>query len=286
MLLSVVIPTFDRPELLHETLRLLAKQSVPPDEVVLVDNGTRPVSIAEDATRPFALRYFRIAARAGVAQARNFGAAVARGTYVAFLDDDDFWNPDYVERLRSIIRARAPGAAAMIVGSVDQLDTRSDPAAGRHFYRFAGNDPGLEACFYFNPGYLGSCLAVERSVFLQLGGFDTAFQTGEDKELAMRYMAAGRSIAYDAGLVAVNRVHGPTLSAHIDYVKTARLLLRKYRAHADFRVRVKTLREAYKKTRSKRYVFHLALLKIVLAFTPGPSSKRRPQGPSPTPFPP
>jgi hypothetical protein len=85
----------------------------------------------------------------------------------------------------------------------------------------------------------------------------------------MRYMAAGRSIRYDAGLVAVNRVHGPTLSAHIDHLQTARALLQKYRAQADFRIRVKALREAYKKSRRKRYVFHLALLKIVLAFTRG-----------------
>ena len=265
--LSVVIPTFDRPELLRETLGALAKQSLAPDEVVVVDNGTVPASLGEDASLPFALRYFRIAARAGVAQARNFGAQHAQGAYVAFLDDDDFWNPDYVERLRRIIRERKP-APAMIVGSVDHLDTRSS-APDRHFYRFAGNDPGLEPCFYFNPGYLGSCLTVERSVFLQLGGFDAAFQTGEDKELAMRYMAAGRPIVYDAGLVAVNRVHGPTLSAHIDHLKTARLLLQKYPAQADFRVRVKALREAYKKSRRKRYMFHLAVLKIALAFTRG-----------------
>ena len=264
--LSVVIPTFDRPELLDETLRRLATQSSAPDEVIVVDNGTVPASIAEDESRAFELRYFRIAPRAGVAQARNFGAQHARGSYVAFLDDDDFWNPDYVERLRGILKTRAPGSADMIVGSVDHLDMRSS-VPDRHFYRFAGNDPELEPCFYFNPGYLGSCLTVERAVFLQLGGFDSAFATGEDKELAMRYMAAGRSIRYDAGLVAVNRVHGPTLSAHIDHLQTARALLQKYRAQADFRIRVKALREAYKKSRQKRYVFHLALLKIVLAFT-------------------
>jgi GT2 family glycosyltransferase len=261
--LSVVIPTFDRPELLHETLRVLAAQSVAPDEVVVVDNGTAPAVIAGESW-PFPLRYFRIAPRAGVAKARNFGAQAAEGKYVAFLDDDDFWNPDYVERLRRIIRAGAP---AMIVASVDHLDTRSS-TPDRHFYRFAGKDPGLEPCFYFNPGYLGSCMTVERAAFLELGGFDSAFRTGEDKELAMRYMAAGRAIAYDAGLVAVNRVHGPTLSAHIDHVKTARLLLRKYRAHADLRIRLKTLREAYKKTSRTRYVFQLAALKVALALMP------------------
>jgi len=261
--ISVVVPTFDRPEMLRETLRLLAKQSVAPDEVVVVDNGTTPTTLAEDAARPLVLRYFRIGARAGVAQARNFGVEMAKGRYVAFLDDDDFWEPDYVERLKKLMGTGEGKAPAMIVARVDHLD-RGD----RHLFRFAGDDKRMEACFYFNPGYLGSALTVERSAFLELGGFDVAFDTGEDKELAIRYMVNGRSILYDAGLVAINRVHEHTLSARIDHVKTAHLLLRKYRAQVNFRIRAKTLREAYKKSRRKRYLVHILALKIVLALIP------------------
>jgi glycosyltransferase involved in cell wall biosynthesis len=250
--IAVVIPTFNRPEMLKETLQLLSKQSVAPDEVVVVDNGTVPAAPA-GASQPYSLRHFRIWAQAGAAQARNFGAAMA-----AFLDDDDFWEPDYVERLREIIDG-ARVAPSMIVGRIDHLD-RGD----RHSFRFAGDDRRLEACFYFNPGYLGSCLTVERKLFLELGGFDARFETGEDKELAMRYMAADRPVLYDAGLVAVNRVHEHTLSARIDHLKVARLLLQKYRAHASLGVRVKTMREAYKKAGRKRYALHILALKIVL----------------------
>ena len=256
--LSVVIPTFDRPAMLEETLHLLGKQSVAPDEVVLVDNGTTPTILPEGAARPFPLRCFRISARAGAAQARNFGAAVAKGRYVAFLDDDDFWDPDYVERLR---RLTAVGAGpAMIVARVDHLEKGE-----RHFFRFAGDARKFEQCFYFNPGSLGSSLTVERATFLDLGGFDVSFETGEDKELAIRYMSNDRSIVYDAGLVAVNRVHERTLSGRIDHVKTAQLLLQKYRAYINAKIRVKTLREAYKKSGQKRYLVHIFVLKIVLA---------------------
>ena len=244
--------------MLEETLHLLGKQSVAPDEVVLVDNGTTPTILPEGAARPFPLRCFRISARAGAAQARNFGAAVAKGRYVAFLDDDDFWDPDYVERLR---RLTAVGAGpAMIVARVDHLEKGE-----RHFFRFAGDARKFEQCFYFNPGYLGSSLTVERATFLDLGGFDVSFETGEDKELAIRYMSNDRSIVYDAGLVAVNRVHERTLSGRIDHVKTAQLLLQKYRAYINAKIRVKTLREAYKKSGQKRYLVHIFVLKIVLA---------------------
>jgi glycosyltransferase involved in cell wall biosynthesis len=258
--ISVVIPTFDRPAMLAETLYLLGKQSVAPDEVVLVDNGTTPAILAEDAARPFPLRCFRISARAGAAQARNFGAAVANGRYVAFLDDDDFWDPDYVERLKRHIAMGANGGPAMIVARVDHLEN-----GARHLFRFAGDARQFEQCFYFNPGYLGSSITVERATFLELGGFDVSFDTGEDKELAIRYMSNDRSIVYDADLVAVNRVHERTLSGRIDHVKTARLLLQKYRADINAKIRVKTLREAYKKSGRKRYLVHIFVLKLVLA---------------------
>ncbi len=246
--------------MLQETLSLLGQQSVAPDEVVLVDNGITPTVLRETAAHPFPLRYFRISSRAGVAQARNFGAAVAKGRYVAFLDDDDYWDPDYVERLSRLIETGANGAPAMIVARVDHLEK-----GDRHLFRFAGDARQFEQCFYFNPGYLGSSLTVERATFLDLGGFDVSFDTGEDKELAIRYMSNHRSIVYDAGLVAVNRVHERTLSGRIDHVKTAKLLLQKYGADINAKIRVKTLREAYKKSGRKRYLVHIFVLKIVLA---------------------
>jgi glycosyltransferase involved in cell wall biosynthesis len=276
--LSVVIPTFDRPELLRETLSLLATQSVAPDEVVVVDNGNAPTELGGGADFPFPLRYFRINARAGVAQARNFGAAVASGRYVAFLDDDDLWDGNYVERLKAIVTAPGRAAPAMVVARIDHLE-----GTDRHSFRFAGDDTRLEACFYFNPGYLGSAITVERIGFLQLGGFDTAFATGEDKELAIRYMVNGRPIRYEAGLVAVNRVHERSLSREIDYLTTARMLLSKYRKQTDLRIRMRALREAYKKTGKTRYFLHILVLKLALAalrLAPGRRSKSPAASPS------
>lgn len=257
--ISVVIPTFNRPELLVETLQQLGRQSVAPREVVVVDNGTQPTVLPE-THHPFVLRYFRICAGAGAAQARNFGAALASSHYVAFLDDDDFWEPDYIQRLSRIVNPGTDRAPAMVVARIDHLDN-----GDRHFFRFAGNDPRFEACFYFNPGYLGSAVTVERATFLALGGFDVAFKTAEDKDLAMRFMLHRCPIRYDAGLVAINRVHAQTLSRSIDHVQVARLLLQKYGDQVNLEIRARAWREAYKKSRRKRYLVPKFLLKLVLA---------------------
>lgn len=258
--ISVVIPTFDRPALLAETLHRLGQQSLLPSEVVVIDNGTRPTALGPDVSHPFILRYFRICAGAGAAQARNFGAALAVNPYVAFLDDDDYWETDYIERLSHIVNPGAGRAPAMVVARVDHLDN-----GARYFFRFAGDDPRFEACFYFNPGYLGSAITVERATFLALGGFDVAFKTAEDKELAMRFMLHRYPIRYDAGLIAINRVHAHTLSRSIDHVQIARLLLQKYRDQVNVKICARAWREAYKKSRQKRYLVHKLLLKLVLA---------------------
>lgn len=258
---SVVIPTFDRPRMLRETLSRLTDQTTLPKEVIVVDNGMTPCDPLEQQTYPFKLRYYRICSWAGSSQARNFGVALAKGSYIAFLDDDDFWERDYLERLLTIIRDNSAAPPAMIVGRVDHLENGE-----RHFFRFAGDVRRLESCFYFNPGYLGSVLTVEKSTFLRLGGFDPTFRTGQDRELAIRYMINNCHIVYDADLISINRVHDNNISREIDHVESARLLLRKYRRHIGFKIHVRAWREAYKKTRKRRYLVHKLLLKVVLIF--------------------
>jgi len=261
-LISVVIPTCDRHDMLQETLGLLRKQTALPAEVIVADNGAVPAALAW-ASYPFAVRHHRIGVRVGASRARNAGAAVAAGCYIAFLDDDDFWEADYLERLAALL-ARDPGAMpAMVVARIDHLDN-----GHRHPFRFAGDDPRLEPCFYFNPGYLGSAITVEKAAFLALGGFDAAFRTGEDKELAIRFMLERLRIVYDRELCAINRVHAASLSREIDSLTEARLLLQKHGRRVSFGVRMRTLREGYKKARKKRYFIHKLLLKLLLMAVP------------------
>lgn len=101
---SVVIPTFNRADLLGTALASVLKQSYPAYEIVVVDDcstdGTRQVV---EAFRDGRIRYIRHERNRGGSAARNTGIRAAIGDYIAFLDDDDEWEPNKIEvQLRAL----------------------------------------------------------------------------------------------------------------------------------------------------------------------------------------
>ena len=100
---SVIIPTYNRRDLLVRALRSVCRQSVRCEEIVVVDDastdGSREaVEAGFDRCGPPAIRWFRLPSNRGPAAARNFGIRQARCEMVAFLDSDDHWRPKKLER--------------------------------------------------------------------------------------------------------------------------------------------------------------------------------------------
>ncbi len=104
-LVSVIIPVYNRADLLRRALRSVVDQSWPAIEVVVVDDGsTEDMSPTVQACS----RKARLVRQenAGVTAARNRGLAEARGEFIAFLDSDDWWDADKVAAQVGILRAR------------------------------------------------------------------------------------------------------------------------------------------------------------------------------------
>jgi glycosyltransferase involved in cell wall biosynthesis len=109
-LFSVIVPTYGRPGYLEECLASILEQTVSDLEVVVVDDASpEPVGLACDDGR---VRLLRRETNGGPAAARNTGMEVARGTYLAFCDDDDLFSP---HRLALAIEGleRAPVACCL-----------------------------------------------------------------------------------------------------------------------------------------------------------------------------
>jgi glycosyltransferase involved in cell wall biosynthesis len=101
VLVSVVIPTFGRPELVSRAVRGVLAQTMADLEVIVVIDGDDPATVAAleaieagDAR----LRHIVHAQKSGAGQARDTGADNGRGNWFAFLDDDDEWEPDKLQR--------------------------------------------------------------------------------------------------------------------------------------------------------------------------------------------
>jgi glycosyltransferase involved in cell wall biosynthesis len=175
-LVSVIVPTRDRPALLAEALASLRAQSVTDFECIVVDDaGSEPAALPEDAR----FRLVRRGEAGGPAQARNTGIEHARGRCVAFLDDDDVYLP---ERLALGLEAlqRAPVGVCLWA----QLDQPQVPVAPLEL------EGDVSAGLFEHPvqPLLGTC-TVERAA---LPRFAPGFGTAEDKEWWVRLCQAER----------------------------------------------------------------------------------------------
>lgn len=100
-LVSVIIPTFNRKEMLREALACALNQSGVEREIIVVDDGSTDGTESTILADP-CVRYFR-QQNAGPSSARNHGMRQARGEFLAFLDSDDLWEPNFLSECVSAL---------------------------------------------------------------------------------------------------------------------------------------------------------------------------------------
>ncbi|MCL6622017.1 MAG: glycosyltransferase [Syntrophobacterales bacterium] len=99
-LISVIVPTYNRPQMLVEAVESILHQTYPRVEIIVVnDGGVEVESLVAWLNRTGTLTYVRHDRNRGLAAARNTGLRLARGKYIAYLDDDDLFYPEHVETL-------------------------------------------------------------------------------------------------------------------------------------------------------------------------------------------
>jgi glycosyltransferase involved in cell wall biosynthesis len=179
-LLSVVIPTHDRPDRLAEAVRSVLDQDYRSLEIVIVDDGSGPSTaevldrLTSDDDRVVALRNDE---SLGASAARNRGVGVARGELVGFCDDDDLWLPGAA---RAVVNLLGP-EVGMVYGQHQRLIEHS----GRLVTYRPPADADAELMRWIN--VLGTCFGVARRdrVGDQLH-FDTDLITSEDWDMWLR----------------------------------------------------------------------------------------------------
>ncbi len=189
---SVIIPVRNGERFLPAAIASVAAQTYPAAEILVVDDGST------DATREIALasgaRYMTSPAR-GSAAARNAGAAAARSPLLAFLDHDDLWMPEKLER-----QVEALGAEPGLGLVTTRARLRVEPGASPPGW-FRGDENAFS-------GAPISTMLVTARVMTEVGGFNPAFKHADDYDWLLRARDAGvLGKELDAVLVEY-RVHG------------------------------------------------------------------------------
>ncbi len=193
-LVSVVIPTYQRPKFLGRAIESVLKQTYQNWELLVVDDN-EPDSEARRETEAFMrrfesdarVRYLKHESNKGGAAARNTGIEQARGEYVAFLDDDDEW---LSEKLSLQVRELLNSSKAVSVFSGARVITSTGNERYEHLPPYAQGEI-FPAILAFN--FVGSTSAVlcRRRALELIGGFDATLPSAQDMDLYIRLARLG-----------------------------------------------------------------------------------------------
>ena len=195
-LVSVVVPTRDRPRLAERAVASALSQSYANLEVIVVDDGSQPpVVLAPELRSDPRVRVSRFEDSVGPAAARNAGVHAAGGSLIAFLDDDDSWRPHKIALQVSVLAGSGESIAAVESGfdlwQGDRLVTRYVPAIERDLTMTLLEKPCLQP----------STVLMRKTAFDALGGFDESLRRVEDWDLWVRFADVYRAAALPEVLV-------------------------------------------------------------------------------------
>jgi len=202
-LISVVVPTSGRADLLRTALSSLADPDAPAAEVIVVDSGPPDGVHAACAASPLPTRLRRLDRPAGFAAAVNAGIELARGRYVLVLNNDVRAAPGFLAALAAT--ARTSGAQLVVprvlsLREPDRIDNTGNTllADGLNLCRDRGAEDGPQHRTPVDPLLpSGSAMLLDRALLTRIGGFDEGFFAyGEDAELGLRALEAGVAPRY------------------------------------------------------------------------------------------
>lgn len=207
--ISVVIPCFNQARYLGEALESVLRQSVPPAEVIVVNDGST------DGTAGVARRYAGVdllnQRNQGVSAARNAGLAASRGDYLIFLDADDALLPNAIQRgLRYL--TQKPGAS-LAAGLAEKVDMRGEPMPGGTQPERAHGADAYSSLLQGNSIWTPGAAIFRRSAFERFGDFNTdpRLRCAEDYELYLRMARQSPIIFHDSYTVRY-RIHPASAS--------------------------------------------------------------------------
>lgn len=192
-LVSVVIPTWNRRDLVRQAIASVAAQSRGDWELIVVDDGsTDGTGAMIEEMNDARIRVIELGHSGSVGHLRNVGAQAASAHWIAFLDSDDLWLPD---KLKLQLDALGASGAAWCYGACELLRAGGEvtPIRAGQFMPLSG-DILHDLLAERTGAYIGT-LVVRRDLFEKAGGFDESLANREDLDFELRLAAIAEAVA-------------------------------------------------------------------------------------------
>jgi glycosyltransferase involved in cell wall biosynthesis len=185
---SVIVPTCDRIPQLRRALESIRAVEAPDIhlQILVADNGSAPGT--EGVAAEFGAVYLKVEQR-GPSAARNAAMSAATGDYLAFLDDDDAWQPGHIRPHLELLEENP--ATDLVIGQVTSVDENHVQFGEPWLTDFPASGPDLLRRML--SGYFPQigCILVRRRVREKVGGFDPGLTGGEDLDWLLRIAGQG-----------------------------------------------------------------------------------------------
>jgi len=196
-LVSVIIPVYNGEKYLVEAIESVLAQSYRPFELIVVDDGST------DGSAAIVHRYKDINyiyhPNMGVSIARNTGLAAARGAFIAFLDADDMWTPQKLQIQVGYLQENPS-----VMYTISKINNFIEPGSNI--------DPQILESILKKEQPGMATIVARKTVFDQIGIFDSRYQVGEDFEWIMRAKDADIPMTILPDVLLERRIHNFNIS--------------------------------------------------------------------------
>lgn len=187
-LITVITPAYNVAQYIGEAVDSVLTQTFADFEYLVVNDGSTDDTADQVQQRAERDRRVQLinTEHLGACNARNVGIGLAKGKFIAFLDGDDRWHPDFLQRQLALLETAGPQVAAVFARSLVMSEY------GRVYYRkwqrsgrYDFDDMLIDSC----PPRTGSSLLVKKQAFDAVGLFDTSLESAQDLDMWLRIQA-------------------------------------------------------------------------------------------------
>lgn len=209
---SVIIPVYGTAAFVADALDSVLIQTRTDYEIIVVNDGSPDSRVLEEVLEPYRDRIiYMVQENRGLAGARNTGVRSSRAEYVAMLDSDDRWHPEYLASQLSVLESDPaidvvyPDAVRFTGKTIGTVKySRSYPVGGEiSFARVLARECQI---------YGG--VTARREALLRIGLYDEELRSGEDLDLWLRILKAGGRITYNDQVLAYYRIRDGSLTSN------------------------------------------------------------------------
>ena len=186
-LVTVVIPTYNRRDCLGRAIDSVLRQDCGPVELIVVDDASQDGTAKWVAAAYPHIKLIRNPINRGVSASRNAGLAAGGGQFIAFLDDDDWWDESFLRRHLDLLASR-PDA---VLSHCDYTSVAPDGGSPKtRNSREVGSDP-VKTFLMENPIQSMTLVVMRRQALAEVRGFREDYLMCEDRELYLRILRQG-----------------------------------------------------------------------------------------------